>query len=129
MKLLQHKTKFWWIGFVGAVLALLGCAAYVITDIGDRTFSWAVFALAIVGSVVYFLSLWKDCFYIPLAASFLFGAATAYEVYLMLPTLSDIWNNVHFIGGNAVQSIVFSALFLVSTALCIGASFGATTKE
>ncbi len=101
------------VGLFGAMAGAIAAIAYIATDIGDRTFSWLVVALVFVGAALFVGNLFIKFPLLPLLASFCFSAATAYSVYLMLPTLSDIWNNVNFIGGNPVQAVVFTSLFFL----------------
>lgn len=110
---IKQSSVSYRIGLFGALAAVLAAIAYIATDIGDRTFSWLVVALVFVGAALYLTSVFVRFPLLPLFSSFCFSAATAYSVYLMLPTLSDIWNNVHFIGGNPVQAVVFTSLFFL----------------
>lgn len=110
---LKNSSVRYKIGLIGSLVAILGVIAFIITDLGDRTFSWIVVGLVLAGVALYVVRLFIDFPVLTLLSSFFFSAATAYSIYLMLPTLSDIWNNVHFIGGNPVQTVVFTSLFFL----------------
>lgn len=122
----QTASAGFYIGLIAVALAVIGSVAYVLTDYGDRTFSWLIFALILVGAIVYLGAIFTDLVYLPLGSAILFSVGTAYQIYLALPTLSDIWNNVNFIGGNTVQAVVFSIVFLLCT---IGAIVSCFTKS
>lgn len=46
----------------------------------------------------------------------------------MLPTMSDVWNGVHFIGGNLTAYIVYTAVSFVVVAAVICCCFIGTEK-
>lgn len=111
------------IGLVGVLLSILSVIAFIVTDLGDRTFSWLIVGLVLAGVILYGARLFVNLPILTLLSSFCFSAATAYSIYLMLPTLSDIWNNVHFIGGNPVQTVVFTSLFFLTNVTTMIACF------
>ena len=102
--------------FVSAVL-------YIILDSGDKTFSMTVFILALAGGILG-LALWllrvNDLG--PIAA-FVMAAAAGLQTYVSLPTISDIWNHVVYIGGNQLYAVLFLALFIVCALLYSIAGF------
>ena len=51
------------------------------------------------------------------AAAILFGVATGAMLYYALPTFSDIWNNVNFIGGNADAYFSYLGILLITFAV------------
>lgn len=120
---IKNTSILYKIGLAGVLLSILSVIAFIVTDLGDRTFSWFIVALVLTGSMLYVAKLFINFPLLTLLSSFCFSVATAYSIYLMLPTLSDIWNNVHFIGGNPVQTIVFTSLFFLSDVTTMIACF------
>lgn len=124
MELLKNKTMTFYIGLVGALIAMITDVVFVIGDHADRTFSVLAFILMLLGALVYAVWLVKDFKFIPLVSGGLFVGGFAVELYTVLPSLSDVWNGVNFIGGNAVFGSIVMGLFLVSTICMIIACFG-----
>lgn len=111
-----------------ACVAILGSLLYYLLDGSDKTFSWIglVFALAgAVSSLAAFTSF-------PLAAYFptaLYAASFGFVLRVAIPSLSDVWNKVNFIGGNALLGMIFTGVYLVCTILSICACFIGTTSQ
>ena len=59
----------------------------------------------------------------PLLSAVCFGCALSWHLYIGLPTLSDIWNGVNFIGGNAQAVITFGVFFAVAAVFGVASCF------
>lgn len=46
-----------------------------------------------------------------------------------VPSLSDVWNHVNFIGGNAFLGMTFAGVYLVAAILGVIVCFTGITKE
>ena len=92
--------------FAAALVALAGAILYLVLDGGDRTFTILGFLLALAGAVSTILAVLTRLKFAPLVPTALYAAASALVLRLALPSLSDLWNKVNFIGGNAVLGTV-----------------------
>ena len=52
-----------------------------------------------------------------------YAPAVGIHGYLALQSYSDVWNNVHFVGGNGELALVFWILFLVLAIASVVAAF------
>ena len=115
---------------LAAALAAVVCAVYYAVQANaDGCFGvWFLLSLcAGVASIAAHAFLrWE--FFLPLAGVF-FGAATGFIVHDMLPTLSDVWNGVHFIGGNLTAYIVYTAFALLCAVCAIVCTFLGTERN
>lgn len=129
----KNRTVGFYIGLAAAVVALIGDILYIAIDGADRTFTSAGFALVLVGAIAELLVVFTEFRFAPLipAAFYIGGFALALNV--ALPSLSDVWNGVTFIGGNATLGVIFSATFLIcataQTASCFMNQRRAAEKE
>lgn len=98
---------------IAAAVALLGSVLYLVLDRGDRTFSWLAFGLALGGAVITLLPLKTKLAFAPILPTALYAAAFGLVLRIALPSLSDVWNGVNFIGGNAVLGITFAGVYLI----------------
>lgn len=89
-----------------AFVALAGAILYLVLDGGDRTFTILGFLLALAGAVSTILAVLTRLKFAPLVPTAFYAAASAFVLRLALPSLSDLWNKVNFIGGNAVLGTV-----------------------
>lgn len=112
-----------------AALALVGSILYLILDNGDRTFSWLGFGLALGGAALTLLPLFLDPAVLPILPAAAYAAAFGIVLRAALPSLSDVWNKVNFIGGNAVLGMIFSGVYLASAIVACIACFTGTAAE
>lgn len=119
----KNRTIGFYIGLAAAAIAFVGAVLYVATDASDRTFSAAGFALMLVGAAVEIVVIFSDIKVAPLVSALLYIVGFALTVNAALPSISDVWNGVHFIGGNATLGIIFSVTFFISAAAGIVACF------
>lgn len=113
---------------IAAMVAVVGSVLYYLLDGSDKTFTWLGVAFALVGAISTML-----CFTKFKMASFVTTAAycTAFGMVLRVavPSLSDVWNKVNFIGGNAVLGCLFAGVYLLCAVLAVAACFAGTEKE
>ncbi len=119
----KNRTIGFYIGLAAAAIAFVGAVLYVATDASDRTFSAAGFALMLVGAAAEIVVIFSDIKVAPLVSALLYIVGFALTVNAALPSISDVWNGVHFIGGNATLGIIFSVTFFISAAAGIVACF------
>ena len=128
-KVFNARTVGFYFGFVAGLIALIGAIGLIATDFGDITFSWITVALAMGGFAFEILNCLADLAVAPLLSAVCFGCALSWHLYIGLPTLSDIWNGVNYIGGNAKAVIVFGVIFAVATLLGIVSCFMSQRKK
>lgn len=108
---------------IAAGIALLGSVLYLLLDRGDRTFSWLAFGLALGGAAITLLPLKTKLVFAPILPTALYAAAFGLVLRVALPSLSDVWNGVNFIGGNAVLGMTFAGAYLICGVLGCVACF------
>lgn len=128
-KIFDNRTVAFYIGLVGAALALVTDIVFIIGDHADRTFSLLAFALAFIGALSYLAVCLFDCRYLILLSGGLFIGAFAVELNTALPSLSDVWNGVNFIGGNAAFGTTVAAVFLLAAICMIVVAFSGERKK
>ena len=125
-KNVEKKTKKFPLGMLTAIFMLIADVLYIALDGSDRTFSMLTFGLILAGALVQLLSAVlpkKIAFAMPIISVACYGVGFAQCLSLGLETLSDVWNQVTFVGGNATMAVLFIALFFVGTFTSIVASF------
>lgn len=105
-----------------AAAAIIGSILYIVLDGSDKTFHLLGFILALVGAASTAIGFTKLKF-APLVPAALYSAAFGLVLRLAMPSLSDVWNKVNFIGGNAAMGMTFSAVYLLCAALAVAACF------
>ena len=113
---------------IAAAIALLGSVLYLLLDRGDRTFSWLAFGLALGGAAITLLPLKTGLAFAPILPTALYAAAFGLVLRVALPSLSDVWNGVNFIGGNAVLGMTFAAVYLIAAVAAVIACFAGTNE-
>jgi len=110
-----------------ALAAVVGSGLYLLLDGSDKTFTWFGFAFALAGAVSTVL-----CFtrfkLAPFVTTALYCTAFGLVLRVAVPSLSDVWNKVNFIGGNAAMGMAFSGVYLVCAILAVTACFAGTDK-
>lgn len=130
--IIKDKSVGFFIGAAACVLMFLSDILYIILDSSDRTFSLLSCILIFAGSAVWILSALipeKKLSFFPFIACALFGTAFAHCLILGLETLSDVWNNVNFVGGNPTMAVLFIVLFFVGTLTAVISSFCGYEKK
>lgn len=125
----KNRTVGYWIGLGAAGLAVLSSILMLIIDFGDRTCSIGAFVTMLVGGICFVSVMFFDFKFLPLIPSLLFILGFYLELDAALPSLSDMWNGVTFIGGNGIMGLIFSVLFAISAIASIVSCFMKQTKE
>ena len=102
-----------------AVISAVSAVIFIVMDRSDRTFSPVTVLLLLLGAVSWLLALVVKKDLVPLVATVFLGAGLSVHLYQGLPTLSDIWNGVNFIGGNPIMVVVFGVVFGIVTILSV----------
>ena len=114
---------------IAGAVALVGSILYLVLDGTDRTFHLLGFILGLAGAVSTTLALFTDFKVSPLASTLFYAAAFALVLRVAVPSLSDVWNHVNFIGGNAFLGMTFAGVYLVAAILGVIVCFTGITKE
>ena len=113
---------------IAAMAAVVGSVLYYLLDGSDKTCTWLGVLFALVGAVSTVL-----CFTKFKLAGFVMTAAYCAAFGLVLrvavPSLSDVWNKVNFIGGNALLGCIFAGVYLLCAVLAVVACFSGTEQE
>lgn len=115
---------------LAAALVAAVCAVYYAVQSNiDGCFSLLYFLLMLGGILAIAVHCFVRLDLLTPVSGALFGAAFGVMLYCMLPSLSDVWNGVNFIGGNLTAYIVYTAMTLVSAVAVIVCCFAGTEKE
>lgn len=115
-----------YIGFAAALYMLLTSIIFAGAAAGDRNFSVMVLLLNIFGAVIwiaYVLLDFKFLDFMPALACACYGVAFGQHLFLTLESLSDVWNGVNFVGGNAYLALAFAIVFAVGMIISIAMCF------
>ena len=122
MKNLSGKSIPFYLVCLLALVSWITVIVYIVMDRGDMTFSWLAAGLLIVGGVLGLLSEFTKFGALLLAGSLCTSAAFGEMLRVGLPSVSDIWNGVTFVGGNGRLALTFIVIFaviaLISCILC-----------
>lgn len=110
-----------------AVVAVVGSALYLLLDGADKTFTWLGFGFALAGaaSTVLCFTKFQPA---PFVTAVLYSAAFGFVLRVAVPSLSDVWNQVNFIGGNAAMGMSFSVVYLLCAVLAVVSCFAGTAE-
>ena len=127
---MKNKSLAQKLGLLTACALLIADVVFLATDLGDHTFSFVTFGAVLLGAVLlgasFFLPRRLD--FLPLLAAAALGVGLGMHLFLGLPTLSDLWNGVNFVGGNSTAVFVFGAIYLAGTILSVVLCFGKQDK-
>ena len=115
--ILKNRKATFWIELAAAVVAFAGSIYYIIQSNIDECFNVLFFIAMMVGVVAVILNCFFRLNFLLVIAGCLWGASFGVSVYSMLPTLSDVWNGVNFIGGNLAA---YCAYTIISALCAIG---------
>ena len=125
----MKKLNFGRIALIaGGAVALIGSILYIVLDGSDKTFSVIAFVLGLLGAASTLLGLVTDFKFSPLIPAVLYSTACALVLRVAVPSLSDVWNKVNFIGGNAVLGMTFAAVYLIAAVAAVIACFAGTSE-
>ena len=119
----KQRTVAYYLGLGAAALAVIGAIVYAITDFGDKSFSETAFVVMLVGGLAYAGVMFTEFEFMTLIPSAMYVLGFAFALNAMLPPLSDVWNGVSFIGGNAFVGLAFTIVFAVAAILGIVTAF------
>ena len=128
-KPLEGRNIGFYLLLAAALAALAGAILYLVLDGEDRTFALPAFILALAGAVSTALAVFTRLKLAPLLPTALYAASAALVLRVALPSLSDVWNKVNFIGGNAVLGMTFAGVFLLCALLGVAVCFMGTEKR
>lgn len=124
----KDRTIGFWIGLGAAALAIVSSILFIALDYGDKSFSVQAFALMLVGGLTYAAVMFTNFKTVALIPAIFYVIGFGYSLDYTLPPLSDVWNGVNFIGGNAFMGLAFCIIFLICTILGIVTNFMNTKK-
>ena len=122
-KFFADRTVGFWLGLAGAALALVSDLVWLIIDHADRTFDLVAFILILVGALSFALVVFTKFEFAPILPAIFLSVGQALALNVILPSVSDLWNGVNFIGGNGVLGAIFAVIFIVCTVLEIVSCF------
>ncbi len=124
-RLLINRMPGVYVSLAAAVVSLAGAALYIALDGSDRTFTMLGFVLALLGAVSTGLVVLTRLKLAPIVPAVLYAASFGTVLRVAVPSLSDVWNKVNFIGGNAVAGCTFAGVFLLCAVLgCVSCFLG-----
>lgn len=128
-KLFSNRKISFYIWAAAILLALGGGIYYVIQSNADSCFDIKYFIALAAGIILFCAGAFtrKDFFIMLTAAAE--SAALGFMVYDMLPTLSDVWNGVDFIGGNLTAYIIYTAITFIITTVTVYVCFAGTENK
>lgn len=129
-KIFSDRKASFYIWAAAAILALGGVIYYAIQSNADSCFDIKYFIALLAGVILFCAGVFtrKDFFIMLTAAAF--AAAFGFMLYDMLPSLSDVWNGVDFIGGNLTAYIIYTVITFIVTGITVYVCFvGTENKE
>ena len=127
--MLQHRTKAFIIELIAAIILLGGLIYYLIQSNIDACFNVFYFLFVLLSIIAVVIHLFIRFEFLTVITAAMSGGACGFIVYDMLPTLSDVWNGVNFIGGNLEAYIAYTAITLIASIMLIVASFLGTEMK
>lgn len=112
-------------------MAVVVFACYLYAGL-DRTFSYLTFYSILGGAAFALIASFipgKFGNILPLFVTTAYAVGVAENVMLDLETLSDVWNGVNFVGGNAQYAVIFGGLLLLGLLLQILSCFMGGDKK
>jgi len=128
-KCFENRNAGFWLSLAAAASALIVTGVYFAVDLGDKTLSVPGMILALAGVVSTALVIFTRWKLAPLLPAALYSAAFALVLRVALPSLSDVWNKVNFIGGNAAVGMAAAAAYLACALMAVVVCFLGTEKQ
>lgn len=119
----KNRTVTYYIGLGVAALSVIGAVAYIAADFGDKSFSTAAFVLMLIGGLSFAVVMFTGFAFAPIIPTVLYILGFALALNAALPPLSDVWNGVNFIGGDAFTGLTFTIIFAVCAVIAIAVCF------
>lgn len=116
--ILKNRTIWFWLASGAAVAALVSDIVFIALASGDESFSVITFVFVLLAALVQiaFAVLRRPAF-LPAISAACYAVGLGMHLYKGLPVLSDIVNQVTFVGGNAAYAVAFGVIFIVCTVL------------
>ena len=111
---LKKKGIWDYISLASILPAIAMLIYYCMQSTADGCFEVSIVLLLAAGIVLELVYFFIKFDVLPMAASVAFGVALGLMLYYALPTFSDIWNNVNFIGGNAEAYFIYLGILAVT---------------
>lgn len=113
------------IAYAAALTGLIADILFIILDGSDQTFTIGCFVCVLIGSLLALSDFFKRILNgIALwLSAIIYSVGFGFHMYEALPSVSDLWNNVNFIGGNQQAAIIFGIIFLAVNIILIIANF------
>ena len=111
---LKNKGIWDYISLASILPAIAMLIYYCMQSTADGCFEVSIVLLLAAGIVLELVYFFIKFDVLPMAASVAFGVALGLMLYYALPTFSDIWNNVNFIGGNAEAYFIYLGILAVA---------------
>lgn len=108
---------------IAGATALLGAVLYIVLDGTDKTFTFIGFALALAGAGSAALTVFTRLKFAAFVPTAFYAAAFGVVLRVAVPSLSDVWNKVNFIGGNAAMGMAFAGVFFLCAVLGVVSCF------
>lgn len=122
MKHFQNRSISFYLTCAMTLTMWIVAVAYVITDLGDITFSWVAVMFLVIGGALGATSVFTKLDWLILPGSLCCSIALGELLRVGLPSISDIWNGVTFVGGNGWLVLGFiiatSVISLLACVLC-----------
>lgn len=128
--LFKNRKASFYMEIIAVLLGVGGSVYYAIQSNIDNAFNVFYLILMLCGAAATLANvLLKAEFLLPVAG-ILCGTAFGIIVHDMLPTMSDVWNGVLFIGGNLTAYIIYTAIaFAVAVLIIVSCFLGGETKK
>ncbi|MBR1813230.1 MAG: hypothetical protein IJ773_05340 [Lachnospiraceae bacterium] len=97
-----------------AALSLITMIYYFIQSHTDSCYQPVIVVLLLLAALCENLSLFNRADFLPMAAAMCLGVCFGLMLYYVLPSFSDLWNQVNFIGGNTTAYFIYLGAILVS---------------
>lgn len=127
-KAFENRTPGFYLSLAAGMAALLGAILYVVLDGTDKTFTPIGFILALAGVAATALVVFTRLKFAPLVPTALYAAAFGVVLRVAVPSLSDVWNKVNFIGGNAAMGMTFAGVFFLCALLGVASCFAGVRR-
>lgn len=121
-KRFTDRPVTFYIGFAASLYMLIASVIFAGAAAGDRNFSLVVLLLNILGAAIwiaYVLLDIKILDFMPMLSCVCYGVAFGQHLMLTLESLSDVWNGVNFVGGNAYLALAFAIVFAVGLIISV----------
>lgn len=125
----KNRGLGFYMDLIAGAAALLGAILYIALDGTDKTFTVIGFALALAGAGSTALTVSTRLKFAPFVPTAFYAAAFGAALRVAVPSLSDVWNKVDFIGGNAAMGMAFAGVFFLCAVLGVFSCFAGSNGQ